>query len=134
MSGIAVEIHVSGPLFDGRAEHAMVELVKDIRKDVADHAEAVWQEKMTGSFRHSTGRYQSFVNIAEREKNLVVNDGWPESRLPYGLWLEGIGSRNSPVTRFPGYFALKRAYEEVKSQVEQIAQPAVDKRVAEANE
>jgi hypothetical protein len=128
-----IEVHFSGPMFDGRAAHAMAELVKDVRKDVADRAEAVWQEKMTASFRHSTGRYQSFVNIAERDKDLVVNDGWPESRLEYGPWLEGIGSRNSPVTRFPGYFALKRAFEEVKSQVEAIAKPAVDKRVAEAN-
>lgn len=128
------EVHFSGPMFDGRAVRAMAELADDIRKDVADHAETVWRQKMDESFRHqSPGGYQSFVNTARHDKDLVVNDGWPESRLPYGLWLEGIGSRNSPVTRFPGYFALRRTYEEVKAQVEAIAQPAVDRRVAEAN-
>ncbi len=76
---------------------------------------------------------QSFVNIARRDPDLVVNDGWPESHLPYGPWLEGIGSRNSPVTRFPGYFSLKRAADMVRRDTDGITAPIVDKYVREAN-
>lgn len=129
-----IEVKLSGPAFDGRAIESMRRMAEEIQKDVATYAEDTWQSYMDGSFRHSTGRYQSFVNIARRDKDLVVNDGWPESRLQYGPWLEGVGSRNSPVTRFPGYFALKRAADHTEHDVPNIADPAVTKHVAEANE
>lgn len=129
------EINVSykGPLFDGQAEEAMARMAQEIQSEVAKAAEDTWQSFMDSSFRHSTGAYQSHVNIAKRGDYLVVNDGWPESRLEYGPWLEGIGSRNSPVTRFPGYFALHRAAVMVQGDLDGITQPIVDKYVAEAN-
>lgn len=134
MTGLEIEVHFSGPVFDGRAVDAMGHLVEDVKTKVAEYTEDTWQAFMDASFRHPTGTYQSHVNIAKRDKDLVVNDGWPESRLPYGPWLEGVGSRNSPATRFPGYFALRRAYVKVSGEVDQVTQPIVDKFVAEANE
>ena len=128
-----VEVKFSGPLFNGQAEESMRKLADESRTEIAKAAEDTWQSYMDASFRHPTGRYQSFVNIARRDKDLVVNDGWPESHLEYGLWLEGIGSRNSPVTRFPGYFALKRAADTVRRDTDGITAPVVDKYVAEAN-
>lgn len=129
-----VEFRFSGPVFDGRAADAMARLASEAQSEVAKYAEDTWQTFMDASFRHPTGAYQSHVNVARDDKDLVVNDGWPESRLEYGPWLEGIGSRNSPVTRFPGYFALRRASEHTERDVPQIVAPAVDKYVAEANE
>lgn len=128
-----VSFEFKGPLFDGRAADAMARMAEELKSEVAKTAEDTWQTFMDTSFRHPTGRYQSFVNIAKREKELVVNDGWPESQLEYGPWLEGIGSRNSPVTRFPGYFALRRAAVKVEGEIHEIAQPVIDKYVAEAN-
>jgi hypothetical protein len=32
----------------------------------------------------------------------------------YGPWLEGVGSRNFPVTRFRGYHAFRVAAQELK--------------------
>lgn len=132
MTDISVEF--SGPVFDGRAAEAMRRLADEAQKTVADHAETTWRDFMDASFRtQSPGGYQSHVNIARRDKDLVVNDGWPDSGLEYGPWLEGVGSRNSPVTRFPGYFALRRAAEKVEGEVGTITQPIVDKYVHEAN-
>lgn len=128
-----IEVTFSGPLFDGRAEEAMRRLVDESQAEVAKAAEDTWQSLMDASFRHPTDKYQSFVNIARRDPDLVVNDGWPESHLPYGPWLEGIGSRNSPVTRFPGYFSLKRAADMVRRDTDGITAPIVDKYVREAN-
>lgn len=129
----SIEIDTSGPLFNGHAADDLAKMAEECQREVAKAAEDTWQSYMDSSFRHPTGRYQSNVNIAKRDKDLVVNDGWPESRLPYGPWLEGIGSRNSPVTRFPGYHALKRAADTVSRDVDGICQPIVDKYVAEAN-
>ena len=130
-----VEFRFSGPIFDGRAVDAMGRLVAEVPTKVAEYTEDTWQAFMDASFRtRSPGGYQSHVNIARRDKDLVVNDGWPESRLEYGPWLEGIGSRNSPVTRFPGYFALRRAYVKVSGEIDEVTRPIVDKYVAEANE
>lgn len=129
-----IEVHFSGPVFDGRAAEAMRHLASDVQTEVAKYAEDTWRAFMDASFRtQSPGGYQSHVNIAKRDKDLVVNDGWPDSGLPYGPWLEGIGSRNSPVTRFPGYFALRRAVVKVEGELDEVTQPIVDKRVAEAN-
>jgi len=128
-----VSFEFKGPIFDGRAADAMARMAAEVQSEVAKYAEDTWQAFMDSSFRHSTGRYQSHVNIAKRDKDLVVNDGWPDSQLPYGPWLEGVGSRNSPVTRFPGYFALRRATVKVEGEVGELTKPIVDKYVAEAN-
>lgn len=129
------EVHFAGPMFDGRAVEAMKRLVSETQTTVAKYTEDTWRAFMDASFRHqSPNGYQSHVNIARRDKDLVVNDGWPESGLKYGPWLEGVGSRNSPVTRFPGYFALHRAYVKVSGEIDEVTRPIVDKYVAEANE
>ena len=130
----SVSVEFSGPMFDGRAAEAMRKLAEEAQKTVAAYAEDTWRAFMDASFRtQSPGGYQSHVNVARRDKDLVVNDGWPDSGLQYGPWLEGVGSRNSPVTRFPGYFALRRAAVKVEGEVPEVTRPIVDKYVAEAN-
>lgn len=128
-----IDVHFSGPMFDGQAVESMRRMSDEVQSEVAKAAEDTWQTLMDASFKNPTGAYQSHVNIARRDKDLVVNDGWPGSGLVYGPWLEGVGSRNSPVTRFPGYHALRRAAELVERDVPQIAAQIVDKYVAEAN-
>lgn len=130
----SVNVEFKGPLFDGRAAEDMRRLAEESQKRVARYAEDTWQSYMDASFRtQSPNGYQSHVNIARRDKDLVVNDGWPASGLPYGPWLEGIGSRNSPVTKFPGYFSLRRAAAKVNSEINEVTQPIVEKYVREAN-
>lgn len=129
----SLNVKFEGPVFDGRAAEAMHRLAQEAQSEVAKYAEDTWQSHMDASFRHPTGAYQSHVNIARRDKDLVVNDGWPDSGLQYGPWLEGIGSRNSPVTRFPGYFSLRRARAHTERDIPQIVAPIVDKHVREAN-
>lgn len=130
MSG---EVVLSGPVFDGRAVADAHALFRDVQREVAGAAEEQWQANMADSFRHSTGRYQSAVNLSSRDGDMVVNDGWPGSGLVYGPWLEGVGSRNSPVTRFPGYFSLRRAVGAVRRRVDSIAGPWMDAYVEKAN-
>jgi hypothetical protein len=128
---MSLEVHFSGPMFDGRAVVQLAEMCKDVQETVAKAAEDTWQSLMDASFRHPTGAYQSHVNIARDGSDLVVNDGWPDSQLEYGPWLEGVGSRNSPVTRFPGYHALSRAAAETERNIPALTETVVDRHIEE---
>lgn len=126
---MAGDITLSGPLFDGRAERILAKMAADCQRAVAEHAEFTWQMKMDDSFRHPTGAYQSHINIAHKDADLVVND----RGSVYGPWLEGTGSRNAPATRFKGYHAAVYATQAVERQIDQTCAPAVDKAVQEIN-
>lgn len=125
----SVEIDTSGPVFNGLASGLLTRMAADCQRKVADASEETWQAFMDATFRHPTGFYQSHVNIAERGQDLVVND----RGVIYGFWLEGIGSRNSPVTRFPGYFNRRRAVQHINGQVDAICEPIVARAVEEIN-
>lgn len=121
------DVTLSGPFFDERRDQIMHRMTTDIRHAVADRAFDTWTTLMDYSFQHPTGVYQSFAHVVDDDPDTLVNDGWGvTNQLPYGPWLEGVGSRNSPVTRFPGYFSLREAYVTTDRMVPDIAQPYVD--------
>lgn len=129
-----VEIIESGPLFDGRADGMVTRMLTEVTTQVGDVALFRWQSNLDGSLKHSSGRYQSQLHMVRRDWEAVVNDGWGETNdLPYGPWLEGVGSRNFPTTRFRGYRALGRAFTWTRGQVDRYAQPIVDKWIARLN-
>ncbi|MEU3161785.1 hypothetical protein ABZ753_30935 [Streptomyces griseoincarnatus] len=68
--------------------------------------------------RHPTGYYQSKISVDRTgDGRYKIHD----QRIIYGPWLEGTGSRNSPVTRFPGYFTFRRTKALLDRQAPQIA-------------
>jgi hypothetical protein len=126
---MAVEMRLSGPMFDGRAEAILNRMADDCLRDLGDAVEESWQAYMDASFRVSTGYYQSHINIAKRGRDLVVND----AGVIYGHWLEGTGSRNFPVTRFKGYASARRAEQHIQREATAICEPAVRRAVEEIN-
>lgn len=100
-----VEVNASGPLFDGRAAHEFAAYADEARENIVEFAEEHVLGLMGAAFRHPTGYYESNVRTerASAEVSRVHDSG-----IVYGPWLEGVGSRNSPVTRFPGYFHWRR--------------------------
>lgn len=126
---IETSISVHGPLFDGTAQTIIGRAIDDCQRQMAKTAEEVWHGYMDASFREQTGFYQSHVNVAQRGRDLVVND----RGVIYGFWLEGIGSRNFPKTRFKGYFAARRATQHATSMVPEECQPIIDRAVHEIN-
>lgn len=103
MSGlvsISVEVDTSGPLFNGLAEEAMRAYVKDVPAVVAREGKIMVRERLHQVLKHPTGYYESRVRIYAGGSlgRVIVGDN-----VIYGAWLEGVGSRNSPVTRFKGY-------------------------------
>jgi hypothetical protein len=125
---------LTGPLFDGRAADWTRDALKQIQDATADYAHATWDAGMEATFRINGHVYQSFARVTADGTDAVVNDGYGETNnLPYGLWLEGVGSRNSPVTRFPGYHNLRQAYVATDRAVPDIAAPHIDALVDRIN-
>lgn len=125
---MSVTVHFDGPLFDGRAERAIQDATDDAREDIAEFAESHALLLMGLAFRHPTGYYESRV-ITSRvaaDTSLVHDQG-----VVYGPWLEGVGSRNAPVTRFPGYWHWKRTNALVAARGPQIADRDVQRRIPE---
>jgi hypothetical protein len=109
---MAVEINVSGPIFDGRAAAAAAEFTEQIKQDVAAQGYANVMTNLNTSIRHPTPYYETQVTTSRHGDALVVND----RDIIYGPWLEGVGSRNN-TTRFKGYFSFRRATQELRKQV-----------------
>jgi hypothetical protein len=85
-----------GPLFDGRARAAANAYVNRLERDLAEEGLNILRGEMHRVFRNPTGYYESRCQVIEGHK---ISD----SRVVYGTWLAGIGSRNFPVTKFKGY-------------------------------
>lgn len=127
-------VRLSGPIFDGRADNWTRDAVDRIRRDVAEHAHDAWSEGLDASIRVNGHVYTSFTHVVDDGRDTLVNDGYGSTNdLPYGPWLEGIGSRNFPVTRFPGYHALREAFVVTDRAVPDIAQPRIDALVTRIN-
>lgn len=126
MYSIDVDVTYRGPLFDGRAQAAIA----------AGTADAVWEIAKTGrgmlgvefirTFRNPTGYYESRVE-ADRVSNelAIIHD----NDVVYGPWLEGVGSRNYPVTRFKGYHNWRRVTQMLEKAAGPIAEKVIDQHL-----
>lgn len=91
-----VSTQARGPLFDGRARTLANAYVNRLERRLAEEGLDILRGEMRRVFRNSTGYYESRCTIVDGRKI------W-DSRVVYGPWLAGIGSRNFPVTKFKGY-------------------------------
>lgn len=85
-----------GPMFDGRAGRALNAYVDHLERRLAEDGLDILRGEMHRVFRNPTGYYESRCVI-------VGGNTITDSRVIYGPWLAGIGSRNYPVTKFKGY-------------------------------
>jgi hypothetical protein len=72
-------------------------------------------------FRHPTGYYERHIVNQDMGSQHVIHD----SGIVYGPWLEGVGSRNAPVTRFRGYSIMRKTTRAVQDRAVQIAMPVI---------
>ena len=126
-------VKLSGPLFDGTAERAMVKAVAAIQEKLSAEGERLAAQALASSIRvphtgravggittitasttFQTGKYTMPV-VADEGESVVTSD-----LATYGPWLEGTGSRNQ-TTRFKGYFSFRRATQELDEAAGDIA-------------
>jgi hypothetical protein len=106
-----------GPMFNGRTAAALHTYADEVGYKVATFAEDQVQTRLAQVLQHPTGYYQSKVTVARQGTGYVV---WDQG-VAYGPWLEGTGSRNAPVTRFPGYATFRRTKALVDRRAAQVA-------------
>lgn len=123
-----VETH--GPIFDGEWEPAMGDLMSDLVDELSGHALDAWRGNLNSRIRVNRGRYVSRPHITRTSRLAADLD---DSRSVYGPWLEGTGSRNAPVTRFPGYHSAEDAAAEVNALAAELVAPRVEVFVREMN-
>lgn len=104
---------LQGPISSGEIHRHAADYEADVAKAIAEEAEDTWLDRLDLSLRHQTPYYTT--KIATRQLSATryqVHD----SGVVYGHWLEGTGSRNAPVTVFPGYHSLDYTKQVMKKQ------------------
>lgn len=97
MTEVNVSFH--GPMFDGRAQAAMPEIVDAISGAVGTEGKRRVLTGLDATLRRPTGAYRSRISLY----GPVGGQSRVHDRMGiYGPWLEGTGSRNR-TTRFKGY-------------------------------
>lgn len=120
-----VKVTVSGPLFDGRAQAAVARYVDDTRDTLAARAEDMVLAELGMVLRHPTGYYEGEITT---DRVTPDTDRVSDGGVVYGPWLEGVGSRNSPVTRFAGYGHWRRTKDAIAREAPDTAQQLLQVR------
>ena len=122
-------VDVSGPIFDGRAVRDMQSYVTTLEEDLAQEAADRIHVRLHQVLKHPTGYYESHIHIERQQDDLVVTD----TPVVYGPWLEGVGSRNYPRTRFRGYATFRLVAQQLGRDAQDIADNLIIRYVEEMN-
>lgn len=108
---ISFKGRVKGPISDGRIHQHVDEYSADVAEALAEKGEELVLLRLSNVLRHPTGYYESHIDTRPLSATKYeIHD----SGVIYGHWLEGTGSRNSPVTIFPGYHTFSIVAEQLK--------------------
>lgn len=125
----AITVATFGPIFDGNASREARVLVDAYREELAQTAYDRVMNRLDVVLQNPTGYYQSQIHIERQVDSLVVTD----TPVIYGPWLEGVGSRNYPVTRFKGYATFRLVGQGVDQDSALIGKALIDRFLAAIN-
>lgn len=108
----SITVNLKGPIFDGRAAHEVRAFLDAATDDIGQQGYSNVMHNLEGSIRHPTPYYETQITVQRAGAAVIVHD----RGIIYGPWLEGVGSRNSPVTIFPGYHSFRRATATLRGQ------------------
>jgi hypothetical protein len=110
---IVIAIKERGPIPEGRFDDIVLDYLSDAVGHIGQQGLAGVHGLLNERIKEPTPYYETQIKL---ERGGEVSEGF-ESDVPpavvhdraviYGWWLEGIGSRNHPVTRFRGYRAFR---------------------------
>ncbi|SEO83487.1 hypothetical protein [Actinacidiphila rubida] len=121
-----INVVLKGPIVEGRGLIGTERLTLVALAEVADYAFHEVQMELIHVLQNPTGYYESRI-VKERAgfNAYSIND----SNVIYGPWLEGIGSRNFPVTKFKGYGTFRRVRNRIAQKSGAIGEAAVARKI-----
>ena len=125
-----VKVSSSGPLFDGRAAADLDQGLDDWKKNIATIGASMVRSDMDAHFKVQRPYYRLTVTASATPPDWKISD---HGSAIYNYWLEGIGSRNFPKTRFRGYSSFRRMTQAINARAVSIGQPIIAKWVAKIN-
>jgi hypothetical protein len=124
---VNVKTQQKGAIFNKSAtKAAAARMVIEINEAIAQEGVNRVLARLSNVLQHPTGYYESNITVARRATYRGVTD----SGVPYGGWLEGVDSRNK-TSRFKGYNTFRIVRSSLVRDKERIAQPLVDRFIAE---
>jgi hypothetical protein len=112
-----VRIDHRGPVFDGRLEKQIADAENTTEKRVATLGASMVRSRLQGVLKTQTPYYRLRVVAQPDHPHWKITD----QAVIYGFWLEGIGRRNYPVTRFRGYHTFRIVSQELQDRAINIA-------------
>jgi hypothetical protein len=111
---MASEVRVSGPFFTAERGAILTRFCRAAESAVGQAGKKLITERLPTQYKYepmpsNAGFYVSQINIDRQISQVVIND----RNVIYGPWLEGVGSRNDPVTRFRGYHTFRTVSREL---------------------
>jgi hypothetical protein len=129
----SVSYHISfrgraqGPISSGAIHKHVRDYQVDVARELAEEAEGEWLFKLDMRLRHQRPYYTTQIATKKIAFNRYqIHD----NGVIYGHWLEGTGSRNSPVTRFPGYWSMRDTKLTMKAKRKGIAEEVLEQHQA----
>jgi hypothetical protein len=119
-------VTTSGPFFDGRTQYAIWRAEDDMEREIAQWGMNKVHARLRRVLKNPTGYYQSHIQTQRVMDWTEINDG---GRIVYGPWLEGVGSRNYPVTRFKGYRTFRLVAQRMNAQAGAFAEKILARRL-----
>lgn len=107
-----------GPISSGEINRHASDYEEDVAEEIANEGEKMVLSRLSHVLRHPTGYYESKISTRHiGPHRYEIHD----TGVVYGPWLEGTGSRNSPVTVFPGYYTFRIVEQKLKAKRHNIA-------------
>lgn len=114
---------VSGPFFAPGAGTVVNAYIHAAQDAIAHRTEARVHMLQHVYFKRPTGYYERHIINRDMGFQHLIHD----SDVIYGYWLEGIGSRNYPATRFKGYSIMRKVTRSMQDRAVPIAMPYMNR-------
>lgn len=123
-----LNVRLHGPTVEGLAPAIVDKLLQSAVAEVADYTKFEVLMNLDKSLQNPTGYYESQIKA---DPDGVFRYRVHDSNVIYGPWLEGVGSRNFPVTRFKGYHSFRIARNRMAQKARAVIDAHIARKIAE---
>lgn len=126
MASFGMNLRLKGPVVEGRGPAIVKAMTEVALHELADYTRYEVLTQLDSVLVNPTGYYESQIVADPVAPDIYsIND----SGVIYGPWLEGIGSRNAPVTKFPGYHTFRIVRNRMAQKAGAIAEAAIARQM-----